>query len=172
MSKISLIKQAAVCPKTLQRFLNYDPETGLFVWNERGPGDVAVESRRKSWNKQFAGKPAFYLKGKQGYLFGYVCNKIFFAHRVAWAISTGEWPQGEIDHINHVRDDNRLVNLRVVTTTENNRSRLLIPRSISGHIGVNWNKKDKRWIARHSYTYLGSFISLEDAVAARSAFVP
>ena len=42
------------------------------------------------------------------------------AHRIMWIANRGEIPDGtEINHRNRVRDDNRLVNLEVVTRTEN-----------------------------------------------------
>lgn len=41
------------------------------------------------------------------------------ASRLAWLYMTGEWPKYEMDHINHVKDDNRWVNLRDVTPAEN-----------------------------------------------------
>ena len=44
----------------------------------------------------------------------------YLQHRVAWALHYGEWPASFIDHINHIRDDNRIHNLRVVTRAENN----------------------------------------------------
>ena len=46
-------------------------------------------------------------------------GKLIYAHRAAWAIHFGEWPKGEIDHINGDASDNRIINLRVVNRTEN-----------------------------------------------------
>lgn len=46
-------------------------------------------------------------------------------HRMAWFYVHGEWPKGQIDHINHDRKDNRIANLRVVDNTENHRNRPL-----------------------------------------------
>lgn len=46
-------------------------------------------------------------------------SKYYYAHRVAWLITYGRWPHGQIDHINGLRDDNRLENLREVTSAEN-----------------------------------------------------
>ena len=48
-----------------------------------------------------------------------IYDKPYRAHRVIWALVHGEWPEGQIDHINGVRDDNRLENLRVVTNQDN-----------------------------------------------------
>jgi hypothetical protein len=46
-------------------------------------------------------------------------GKLYGAARLAWLYVHGEWPKNQIDHINRLRDDNRLVNLRDVTHTEN-----------------------------------------------------
>lgn len=41
------------------------------------------------------------------------------AHRLAWFLSTGKWPEGVIDHINGDRSDNRIKNLRDVPSRLN-----------------------------------------------------
>jgi len=59
----------------------------------------------------------------RGYLKFKVGQKIIKAHCIAWALHYGEWPKQEIDHINRVKNDNRIVNLRDVSHTENMRNR-------------------------------------------------
>lgn len=85
----------------------YDKETGRFWWNERGQGRQ-VEVPAGSKNSE-----------------GYVClmweGKKVQAHRLAWFLTYGYWPK-VIDHVNRVRDDNRIVNLREVTHKENQRN--------------------------------------------------
>ena len=47
-------------------------------------------------------------------------RKSICAHRFIWECVNGDIPDGyEIDHINSVRDDNRIENIRCVTSAEN-----------------------------------------------------
>lgn len=51
-------------------------------------------------------------------------RKPYFVHRIVWKMCNGVEPEGQIDHINHIRDDNRIKNLRVVTNRENSQNRV------------------------------------------------
>ncbi len=66
-------------------------------------------------------------------------------HRLAWLYMYGEWPVGDIDHINGIRDDNRLINLRSVSRQENLRNRRTGRNNTSGVMGVNWDKSLGKW---------------------------
>jgi hypothetical protein len=80
--------------------IEYNPETGLFSRN---------------------GKPAGTMT-KAGYIHIRLDYKIYQAHRLAWYMCYGKWPR-YIDHINRVKDDNRLSNLREITPWENKANR-------------------------------------------------
>jgi hypothetical protein len=95
----------------LKERLDYNPETGEFHWKQH-------ESRNKIWNTRYAGEAAGSIKN-DGYRQITIDGKTYSAARLAWLITHGEWPENEIDHINRVRDDDRLVNLRKATRTEN-----------------------------------------------------
>src|SRR4051812_45292702 len=89
--------------------LSYDPLTGAITrlvdaMNGRKAGDTATSRQ--------AG----------GYLTVSVGSRNLFAHRVAWLLAQGEWPQ-QIDHINGDRKKNRLCNLRNVTNRVNSQNR-------------------------------------------------
>ena len=77
----------------------------------------------------------------------------------------------EVDHINHIRTDNRKCNLRVVDRSLNQRNLPLSKRNTSGVVGVWFNKDANKWVAEIRLNYkkisLGYFINKEDAIKAR-----
>lgn len=147
----------------LRKRLRYEPETGKLFW-------LDYEGMPPMWRSRWAGKEAFTCKDK-GYYVGGVDAGGLLAHRVAWAIYHGEWPSNQIDHINGVTIDNRIVNLRVVTTTENARNAHMKSNNTSGITGVVWDKTKRKWKAQIMVNgrcvNLGRFNTLEEAAAAR-----
>ena len=79
--------------------LNYEPETGIFTWKK------AKRGHTKAGAKAGTIRP-------NGYINITINRKPYYAHRLAWFYTTGQWPTHHIDHINGVRDDNRIENLR------------------------------------------------------------
>ena len=143
---------AQINQEQLKELLHYDPETGVFKWKN------TLGSRAK------AGDVAGTLNGN-GYIYIKIRQKLYRAHRLVWLYTHGKFPENHIDHINGLRDDNRIINLRAVTQTENNRNQFIPTNNTSGHIGVGWDTEKNRWkvqIARVSY---GRFKSKGDAVA-------
>lgn len=125
----------------------------------------------KSWNKRWAEKEAFTADHGKGYRCGRFNGKPLFAHRVIWAIVHGHWPEQDIDHINGIRSDNRLSNLRSVSRSENMRNKMRPPNNTSGFIGVSWDKKSGKWFAQIQVcgknNSLGHFSDKSEAVKAR-----
>jgi hypothetical protein len=82
----------------------------------------------------------------------------------------GYWPTLQIDHINQIRNDNRIDNLRLVTCAQNHQNRRRYTRSTSGFLGVTWHKRDKRWQAHIEINgaakHLGLFVCLAKALRA------
>lgn len=109
-------------PEVLRQLLRYEPDTGKLFWLHRAADLFPSKSAAKSWNARFAGAEALATDNGQGYLAGRINGRPLKAHRVVWAISYGEWPIGEIDHINGNPGDNRIANLRAVGRTENTRN--------------------------------------------------
>ncbi len=95
------------------------------------------------------------------------------SHRAAWAIYYGEYPKNHIDHINGVRTDNKIINLRDVTRSENQRNMKTHKHNTSGHTGVGFHKKTEKWRANiwknNKQIHLGLFDDFEGAVAARKS---
>jgi hypothetical protein len=91
------------------------------------------------------------------------------AHRLAWLIAHGVWPDGQIDHINGNRADNRLENLRDVPRAINAQNQRRAPKnSASGFLGVS--RHNNRWRARITIdkrtVRLGTFDTPHQAYAA------
>ena len=95
----------------LKEVLRYEPERGVFFWNRPPKNHPRLQE---------------YVAG--GISSGYVMIKIdgrkYKAHRLAWLYTHGEWPNGDLDHINGCPLDNRMKNLRVATNPQNQANRL------------------------------------------------
>ena len=160
-----------ITPDLLRELIQYDPETGAFTHKPRTEVHITNASARNGWNSQNASKPAFTTLRPDGYLCGGIMGVSLLAHRVAWAIETGCWPEQTIDHINGDRVDNRWRNLRHVSQQENTQNASRQKRNISGHTGVNWCGRRKAWRVRIKLdlqdVHIGYFQSLERAVTAR-----
>lgn len=152
-----------------RRLVDYDPETGIFIWKER-PDDL-FEGKRKltnTWNKRFAGMPALCTLNHNGYLYGAIFGSNYSTHRMAWYFIHGVNPD-EIDHINGVRTDNRICNLRHVDRKENCKNAKRQARNTSGVSGVAWDSKNAKWQVRIGRRHIGRFRDFEEAVSARKA---
>jgi hypothetical protein len=142
----------------LRELLSYDPDTGLFRWRI---------SRRGSPAGEIAG-----CGNGDGYLRIKIDHSLCLAHRLAWLYVHGKWPVEQLDHISGVRADNRIANLREATNAQNHQNRAISQRNTSGHIGICWAKREKKWRARVTVNSLvvplGYFAALEDAISARA----
>lgn len=137
----------------LRDVLNYDPLTGIFRW-------------RRAGSRHTAGKVAGHVDAVDGYRRIYVDVRLYKAHRLAWFYVYGRWPEGQIDHINRVKDDNRVNNLREANHSQNrqNSGDEATRRSSSGLLGAYRNRD--RWVSQISGIYLGMFDTPEEAHAA------
>lgn len=83
----------------------------------------------------------------------------------------GAWPDGQIDHINHNRSDNRIENMRVVPHLDNHRNMSLFKNNTTGVAGINFDARYGSWVASITVNYkkvsLGSYKTKEEAVSAR-----
>jgi hypothetical protein len=81
----------------------------------------------------------------------------------------GGWPSADIDHVNQDRSDNRWVNLRAASRSQNVLNSGLHKNNTSGFRGVSWCKTRCRWVAHGKldgkFYNLGLFDDLEDAAA-------
>lgn len=159
-----------VTPEILCQFFDYDPETGLFYWKARVLDWFSAERHWKRWNTRFAGKEAFTATQNYGYKCGRVFNQTFLAHRVAYAMMKGVWPDIGVDHINGDTSDNRWANLRIADHKANAKNSRKSVRNTSGFTGVK-RSPSGRWIAQvtveHRTVHLGTFDTKQQAISAR-----
>lgn len=104
--------------------LSYDPLTGIMRWKR-----ARVAAR--------IGTEAGWVTLK-GYSQVQIDGAYLYCHRLAWLLTHGEWPKGEIDHINGDKTDNRIENLRDVdgkTNRQNIRKSKI--NSSTGLLGVH-----------------------------------
>jgi hypothetical protein len=149
----------------LTTLLHYDPATGEFT------------QKMRWWNREPGDKPG--CKTPQGYWYLGVGGKQYPAHRLAWFYVYGEWPQRPIDHINQIKTDNRIANLRMATYSANAHNTALRSTNRTGVKGVslrqlrNGKRPDKAWVAsiriNGKSKYLGVFSTVAEAAEARAA---
>jgi hypothetical protein len=141
----------------LRELLTYDQSTGRLTWNLDRNGRVK------------AGDLAGGLD-KHGYIDISIDRKKYGGHRVCWALHTGTWPKGDIDHINGVVGDNRIANMRDVPRAENLQNQRRAHRgSKTGILGV-YKMANGMFCSRITKNYkryeLGEFSTSAEAAAA------
>jgi hypothetical protein len=153
-----------ITQEQLKSILSYDPATGIFTWLERPnkPG-----KGNSSWNTQKARSQAGNLE-KDGYIRITIAKKHYPAHRLAWLYTYGEFPKIGLDHLNGIRNDNRICNLGEATPSENGQNQLRATKgNVAGYLGVSFKKQTGRFGAciRHDKkdTHLGYFDTAEEA---------
>lgn len=152
------IQPSTLTHERLLSVLVYNTETGDFRWRitRKGPANA----------KRSAGS-----MGSDGYRKITIDRRGYRTNRLAWFYVHGRWPVGPIDHINRVKTDDRIANLRDVTPSQNQHNQLA-PRgnNASGFLGVSRKHGRRKWnasiAANGSRRYLGSFDSPEEAASA------
>ena len=143
----------------LKSLLSYDAETGLFRW--------LVSPAKNVRAGDIAGSDI-----GQGYVTIAICGKNYRGHRLAWLYVHGVWPSNILDHINGVRSDNRISNLREASLVLNAwNSRRSPERNSLGVVGVSRSRnKFRALINANKVRYdLGTFASINEAEAAHEA---
>lgn len=139
--------------EVIKELLQYDPTTGFLMWRQ--------SKKRAGWLE------------RDGYCRVSLKGRAVLSHRVAWALVTGAWPKGEIDHANRIKNDNRWVNLREATRSTNLQNQIA-PRSdnLLGILGVSKRESGRfrARITKHGETIsIGTFDNKDDAKSAYDA---
>ena len=144
--------------QVLHHFFRYDADTGILY-------------RKVDYWSAKAGYRAD-MPGSRGYRRVKFRGKTYIAHRLIWKMQTGEEPNCQIDHKNRVRDDNRWINLREATPSQNGRNmfrekRSNLPRGVT-YTGRNYQAQIK---VEGRQVYLGVFKTASAAAEAYGAAV-
>ena len=152
-----------ITQERLKEVLEYNPETGDFLWKKtRGgamKGNIAGSKLHNGWGN-------VYLRIK-------VDSKMYLAHRLAFLYMTGEMPENgkQVDHIDGDGLNNSWENLRIVTQAGNNRNQKLHATNTSGYCGVAWTPENGKWRVRIENKHYGYFHNILDAaLMAASAY--
>lgn len=145
----------AITPAELNQLLEYDPATGRLYWKVQTSSRALVGSEAGSVDKR-------------GYRAVQIYGRRYMAHRIAWALTFGEWPKEEIDHKNGNPADNRLENIRDVSPSENKQNaRASHVDSGTGVLGVTYDRRKKAFMSQIYVSgknkFLGYFDNLQDA---------
>tara|TARA_R110000737_G_scaffold261002_1_gene269291 strand:- start:44 stop:535 length:492 start_codon:yes stop_codon:yes gene_type:complete len=141
----------------LKELVSYSKSSGEFAWkNQRGKNKAGTRAGSDNSN---------------GYRYIKLDQKQYREHRLVWLYVCGSHPENQIDHINGIKDDNRIANLRAVDVIGNHRNMPISKNNKSGFIGVSWYKRDSAWQAgikiKGKQISLGRFENLSDAVRVR-----
>ena len=148
---------------TIKHFFAYDAISGQVTWKAKPAKQILVGAR--------AG--CVWKDARNRYIRIVCTGKWIFAHHVAFVLTYGRYPDGDIDHINGIGTDNRLTNLREVSHAENMRNQRRSSANTSGCMGVDFHNVANKWRARiivdKKEMHLGVFDTKTEAVAARKA---
>jgi hypothetical protein len=142
----------------LIQIIKYDIDTGLFTWKKFRGGSAKKNTLAGTIDKE-------------GYRVIKINCKIYKAHRLAWFYTYGVFPTKDLDHINQIKNDNRIINLREVTNSQNHQNRGVNKNNSSGHKGVYWNNFHNKWQTNIGLNgklqHIGYFLDINDAIKAR-----
>jgi len=157
--KTCLIGASMLTQERLKELLHYNPDTGVFTWKTRPSYSIHI------------GDIAGCVQKKNRYIVIRINKSLHYAHRLAFLYMNGCTGE-EVDHIDHNPSNNSYRNLRIVSHRENLQNRSMSVNNSSGHTGVTWFKRDKKWHSQINIQgrniHLGYFDDISDAIKARS----
>ena len=137
-----------------------DTDRGTLIW------------KANSGKKRMIGRLAGDLRHRFGYVQISIDKVIYRRSRLIWFYVHRDWPE-ELDHINGIRNDDRITNLRPVTRAQNMWNAKKLTTNKSGHKGVSWHKQLSKWRANircnGKWYHLGTFNEIDDAIMARKS---
>lgn len=148
-------KTRKLSAKYVHSILKYEPQSGCLFWK--------ISKAQRIKKNIIAG-----TKSPAGYILITIDDAAYMAHRLAFLLQTGHWPDKELDHINLNKSDNRWINLREATRSQNKGNTRLLTTNKSGFKGVH--KYRKKWVASikidQKTKHIGVFFTAKKAHAA------
>lgn len=144
--------------KELKECLHYD--AGFLYWKKSNCNKIKVG--------QMAGG-----KSKSGYRRIHIFGKRYYEHHLVWMYHNGDLPKVQIDHINKIKDDNRIENLRLCPNnhSDNHQNMPIQSNNTSGYTGITFDKCRNKWQAQIKINgkniFLGRYENINDAIVAR-----
>jgi hypothetical protein len=163
----------AITQAQLKKLVSYDSETGLFVWLPMDRSEFRTDSAWRGRNTRCAGLPAG-SRRTDDYVRIQLCGQQYMAHRLAWLYVYGSWPVNFIDHIDGNPNNNRISNLRDVTTIVNgqNQRRAQAHNKTTGLLGATYDKVARKYKAIITFEGKTKFIGhYKTAMEAHTAYV-
>ena len=144
-----------VTQEKLKELFSYNAKTGHLTWKVSPNNSVKVGDRAGGKNKL------------TNYRQLWVDRKNYKEHRLIWLLVNGSFPVDCIDHINGIKDDNRISNLREANHSQNNINQCIQSNNTSGFKGVSYSKTRNKYEAYISTNrkrkHLGYFTTKEEA---------
>jgi hypothetical protein len=133
----------------LYLIVSYEKDTGIFTWKERPFHQFKNSHGMNIFNSQKSGLPIKSMN-KDGYIQIRIYKNNYYGHRLAWFYVYGFWPKKHLDHINGIKNDNRICNLRECNDYENmqNLKKATKGNKSTGLIGSYYNKHAKLFYSR------------------------
>jgi hypothetical protein len=154
---MSGMKESYPALDVLRSLFRYNPETGDIFWISPGKGKI---KKKAAGTQELSGYKGIVINGKR-----------IRAHIIAWALYHNRWPADQLDHINGIKNDNRIANLREATNRQNGKNLKIKSNNTSGTTGVGYDKINDKWRATIKVDgrqiSLGRFVKIEDAIRAR-----
>ncbi len=145
--------------KRLEDVFMYDCSTGNILWKKPYRGKAVAGSVTKGF------------KSKTPYIFVTYKGRKYSAHRLAWMLFYGDYPDGNIDHIDGNGCNNKIENLRCISPSDNHKNKPMQSNNTSGHVGVRLIKATGKWCAeitsKRKKIFLGNYSDINDAIDVR-----
>jgi hypothetical protein len=141
---------------------NYDPETGLLTWkfssqSIKEGAEVGTYDKTPKSNTRYRKVSVF--------------RENYKVHRIIWLMQTGDWPKGDVDHIDGDGLNNKWENLRDITHSQNLMNAAVRSDSTSGYKGVSYDSRRDKWYAYINIDgkrkMLGRHRTMQEAITAR-----